>query len=114
MDKNTSLQELGLAWLGLFKDQAKLISLESRLAQISMIPLLISGLALALFSISVWFLGLAVLGAWIYNQGYALLPTLSIVFGANLVMMIFAYFSLCKYKKRMEFRRTRQSLRELI
>lgn len=114
MDKNASLQELGLAWLGLFKDQAKLVALESRLAQVSLIPLLISGLALALFTFSFWFVGLALLGTWIYHQGYALLPTLLIVFSVNFFMMMVAYFSACKYKKRVEFRRTRQSLRELI
>ncbi len=114
MDKNASLQQLGSAWIGIVKDQAKLFALESELAHLSLFPLLLSGLALALFTMSLWALILisAYYGTYLYTQNITW--SLTAVVGLNLIVMILAFISIRKHQARMQFKHSRAALRELL
>lgn len=114
MDNNTSLQQLGFAWFSLIKDQAKLFALESELAHISLFPLLMSGLALALFSITLWITLLITLGYGIYVYQNNVWISLLTIFMLNGIAIGLAFIKIKRYQQRMKFARTRESLRELL
>lgn len=114
MDRGSSLERLGSAWIAIIKDQAKLFALESELAQLSCFPLLLSGLALALFTMSLWALILISVyyGMYLYTQNTTW--SLLTVIGLNLILMILAFVSIRKHQARMQFKHSRAALKELL
>jgi len=114
MDTGSSLQQLGFAWFSLIKDQVKLFGLESKLAQISMVPLLISGVALFYIAITLWISIIALLGygvfLWLHNVLFSLIAVLVL----NIFAACLSFLFLLKYKNRMRFEHTRAALKEFL
>jgi hypothetical protein len=114
MNKSSSLQQLGFAWFSLIKDQAKLFGLESKLAQLSLIPLLISVAALIFIAISFWLSVNALLCYGFYLWLHNILLSISALIAVNLLVASLAVLMILKYKNRMRFEHTRAALKEYL
>lgn len=112
--EETNLKELGKSWFLLIKNHLKLMSLESALAQISLFPLLISGLALAIFVISFWFLLLGLAGYGLFLLGYKPILCLGALLIINLMAVLMSYMMIQSYKNRMRFPHTRARIKEML
>jgi uncharacterized membrane protein YqjE len=113
-NKGSSLQQLGFAWFALVKDQVKLFQLESKLAQLSLTPLLISGAALFFIAITLWFSINVLICYGFYLGFHNILFSIIAIVVLNTLAACLAIFMLLKYKNRMRFEHTRAALKEYI
>lgn len=111
---DADVKQIATSWFLLIKDHIKLLSLESELAQISVFPLLISGLTMTFFALTFWILLLIFIGYAFFIWGYSPIICLMIVLGINVFALIMSYFSILKYKNRMRFEHTRNRLKEIL
>jgi uncharacterized membrane protein YqjE len=112
--KENTLTEYGISLFSMAKEHAKLLSLESELAQISLFPLLISGLSLALFMATLWIMGLIIIGYGLYVLYSDLRICLAAVLIVNLAAIFISYVLIQRYKNRMRFKHTRARLKEIL
>ena len=103
-----SLKGYGAAWLQLMKDHFDLFLLESRLAKLSILPLISCGLlSLVLFS-TLWITLLILMGYLIFLFDLNLLSAILFVFAFNaLVLLITLKYAKGLYKN-LHFEKTRE------
>ncbi len=106
------LEQMGIAWIVLIREQLKLFTLEAKLAKISLLPALVCTCLLLFLSISTWLCALTLAGYGLYFYSQSLFITFLTVFLVNLGMMLTAALLLKRYLKRMSFQYTRAQFHE--
>jgi len=108
------ITDLSKSWFLLIKDHLKLMRLESELAQASIFPLLVSGLTMALFAVTLWVTLLILMGYGLYLSGSKPLMCILAVLMANVIAILISYIRFVSYKNRMSFEHTRSRLKEIF
>lgn len=106
------LEQMGIAWVILIREQLKLFTLEAKLARISVLPAFLSACVLMLLGISTWVSALALAGYGIYYYAGNIWIALFSVFMVNLGLMVTAALLLRRYLRRMSFQYTRAQFNE--
>lgn len=106
------LEQMGIAWIILIREQLKLFTLEAKLAKISLFPALVSACVLMFFCISTWISALVLAGYGLYLYSQNLWIALLTVFVVNLGLVITAALFLKRYLRRMSFQYTRAQFHE--
>lgn len=103
-----SLKDYGKAWLQLMKDHFDLFLLETKLARLSILPLISCGvLCLILFS-TLWIMFLIVIGYLIFLFKLGLLSTLFFVFVLNALVLLITLRYTKVFYKNLRFEKTRE------
>lgn len=110
----TSITELSRSWFLLIKDHLKLMRLESELAQVSLFPLLISGLTLTILAAILWMLLLVLMGYCLYLWGLTALMCILAVLMINVTALFICFLKFVSYKNRISFEHTRSRLKEIF
>jgi uncharacterized membrane protein YqjE len=113
-DDGQDIAQLGSALLTLFKSQSKLLSLEAALAKQSILPLILSTVGLMILTVTTWLLCLTLIAYSCYLATAQVGTSIALTLGLNLCFWTLTFLSVLRFKKRIQFKKTRAHLKQWL
>lgn len=104
------IENFASAWFNLVKSHFKLFKLEAKLAKMSLLPLIISGVAVLLLGFSLWLVVLVMIACLIFEGTHRLWLGVLIDLLLSGVLTAIAVYLVLKYASRIQFKETMKNL----